>query len=160
MKLSRVIGSPSTSIKEINARQSLVAFLYNRPHLRDDLALFLNDIEDASRIVQRFLLGRGDPGDLSAIGSTISICSALRDRIALERSMEQRERGLNPEDWASLDSLMSRMNDLSHLAAQIGRALQASRVDAMTSTPGDSTQDVFRRLLPGERWTVKPEFVS
>ena len=83
-----LLGSPSTSIKEINARQSLVGFLHARPHLRDDILQSLGDMEDASRIVQKFILGRGDATDLSAIHSTILIWASIKRRIELEKNMK------------------------------------------------------------------------
>ena len=81
--LISVPGSPSGSIAEVNARQSLVAFFHARPHLRNDLVGALRDLEDATRIVQKFLLGRGDASDLSAMSACISIWAAIRSRIAL-----------------------------------------------------------------------------
>ena len=120
-----LIGSPSTSIREINTRQSLVSFLYARPHLREDLSRFLADIEDTTRIVQKFLVGRGDPSDLVSIHTTISVWESIKQRIEMEKTMEQKERGDDfQNEWASIDALLSRMSDLRELSHKIRSALQ------------------------------------
>jgi hypothetical protein len=82
-------------------------------------------MEDASRIVQKFTLCRGDAGDLSAIHSAILIWASIKRRVELERNMEEKERGFIAEDeWASLHALMSRMSDLHELANRISMALR------------------------------------
>lgn len=117
-------GSPSTSVKEIQARQSLVAFFHARLHLFSDIRQLLEDVEDTTRIVQRFLLGRGDPGDLVSISRTIKIWSAIRRRLNLEKKMESSERGfLLSEEWLSVDALVYRMADLEALESRINLAL-------------------------------------
>jgi hypothetical protein len=119
-----VAGSPSTSIPEINARQALVAFFHARDHFRADLVAALASAEDAGRIVQRFLLGRGDAGDLHAVNSTIQVWAALKTRIAQERKQEALEAVLEEAQWTSLDALMARMSDLQVLSNRIGGALK------------------------------------
>lgn len=52
----------------------------------------MGDVDDATRIVQKFLLGRGDVSDLSAICATIDVWSSMKSRVALEKSMERQER--------------------------------------------------------------------
>ncbi|KAH9946837.1 muts domain V-domain-containing protein [Amylocystis lapponica] len=164
--LSRWLSSPSTSISEINARQSLVAFFHSRPYLREDIVQALGDIEDATRIVQKFLLGRGQASDLSAICSTINTWVSVKQRIALEKEMEQRERGfVSEEEWSSLDALMRRMSDLEDLSSRIQNALAhnddtafgAIDEDTMADTP--SIQSRFTKTTFGDdNWTIKPEF--
>ncbi|KAG5221412.1 DNA mismatch repair ATPase msh [Salix suchowensis] len=95
-------GSPSTSLHEINARQTLVAFFHARPHFCTSLRVALKDIEDAGRIVQKFLLGKGD--------LMILWPSLVED----ERRFEMQEvPHLSSQDWASIDALMSRLSELS-----------------------------------------------
>ncbi|OAX44824.1 hypothetical protein K503DRAFT_677712 [Rhizopogon vinicolor AM-OR11-026] len=123
--LARWLCKPSTSVKEIQARQSLVAFFHARPHLLSDVRQFLEEVEDTTRIVQRFLLGRGDPGDLVSISRTINVWSTIRRCLDLERKMESSERGfLLSEEWSSVDVLMCRMADLQALETRINLALQ------------------------------------
>ncbi|KAI0067908.1 hypothetical protein BV25DRAFT_1911773 [Artomyces pyxidatus] len=169
--LARWLCSPSTSLSEVNARQSLVAFFYARPHLRDDLVEHLQRIDDATRIVQKFLVGRGDASDLSAISSTISIWSSIKNRIELERTMEEREKGtIVPEDWASLDALTSRMDDLAGLSKRITLALEGIKVDEdgdpMSTGSEEETASLVPDIAPSSEskpqteynWTINPNF--
>jgi DNA mismatch repair ATPase MutS len=106
-----------------------VAFLHARPHLLSDIRQSLEEVEDTTRIVQRFLLGRGDPGDLVSISRTINTWSAIRRRLELEKRMENSERGfLLSEEWSSVDALVCRMADLQALESRINLALQDKEV--------------------------------
>ncbi|KAL6304264.1 muts domain V-domain-containing protein [Sparassis latifolia] len=170
--LARWLCSPSTSLREINARQSLVAFFRKKSFLREDLVQSLGDIEDATRIVQRFLLGRGQASDLLAICSTIESWTSIKKRIELERKMEEQENGhVSEDDWASLDALMCSMNDLRHLSDRIDQALvrtdtASSEVFLESGDSGDDTATDTRSIsirtartsFVDENWTIKPEF--
>ncbi|KAJ7492881.1 muts domain V-domain-containing protein [Mycena latifolia] len=172
--LARWLCSPSTSIPEINARQALVAFFHARDHFRADLIAALASAEDAGRIVQKFLLGRGDPGDLHAVNSTIHVWAALKRRIAQEReheALEAAEREIEFEDaqWASLDALMARMSDLQALSDRIGAALKRGDPGKDTPVTIDSDDTDSEGSLGSEipkaswklgnnNWTIKPEF--
>ncbi|KAJ4486390.1 muts domain V-domain-containing protein [Lentinula aciculospora] len=137
--LARWLCSPSTSIQEINARQSLVAFLHSRPHFRADLLVLLAKAEDAGRIVQKFLLGKGDPSDLLALTSTVNIWSEIQWRVSHEREMESLEqRSLAAPEWASLDMLMNRMNNLQDLAQRISLAVEAPTSSHLDELQGPS----------------------
>jgi DNA mismatch repair ATPase MutS len=165
-------GSPSTSLKEINARLSLVAFFHARPHFRADLCEQLTHAEDATRIVQKFLSGRGGASDLAAVSGTIGVWTAIARRIALERAMEAQERGgVDGEAWASLDALVARMSDLGELSARIANAL-ASTVpaaigessenvvdpEALVNEPAQRGEDTDDPLYDTtNRWMIKPE---
>ncbi|KAF8078408.1 muts domain V-domain-containing protein [Lyophyllum atratum] len=173
--LSRWLCSPSTSIVEINARQSLVAFFHARPHFQVDLAAALADAEDTGRIVQKFMLGRGDPNDLLAVKRTACIWSNIVKRIEDEKQLESVERvDFNKDDWASIDALMSGMIDLGDLSKRIGRALEgiSSSTDVSTTTEaviGSNTDedeavsrddsDIIWQYGPA-KWTIKPGFSS
>ena len=139
--ISSRLGSPSTSIHEINTRQTLVAFFHARPHFHSDMLELLGRTEDASRIVQRFLLGRGDSNDLSAISSAISIWSDLRARVAHERQMEIEENGKYNKEWASMDALMLRMIDLDDLAKRINMSIRAA-------DPGTGPEPLGLNVVP------------
>lgn len=105
-------------------------------------------MEDASRITQKFLLGRGDISDLSSLHATITAWTAVRRRMELERTMEQQERGtIQVEDWSSVTALMARLNDMQALAKRIGLAVHLNSTTASTSdeleTPEeDSEEDI------------------
>lgn len=156
---------------EINARQSLVAFFHARPFLRQDLVQVLREAEDATRIVQKFLLGRGSFSDLSSLCTTVETWSSIKERILTEYKMERAEDDpLADAQWASVKALMDRMSDLSDLAARISMAL-AQREDAIRI--GDEMGEVFPLSEPSPaqlrdprnplgiiEWTIKPEYAD
>ncbi|KZP32367.1 hypothetical protein FIBSPDRAFT_812686 [Athelia psychrophila] len=169
--LARWLCSPSTSIKEITARQSLVEFLHVRPNLGEDISQILGDMEDASRIVQKFLLRRGDVSDLSDLHAAIAAWTSVQRRIGLERKMELQERGAIREDqWASVTALMSRLNNMHELAKRIclaielapvaNKALDAPElpeedVEADTTLPPSTKSDKHSFTMD---WAIKPSF--
>ncbi|KAF7971823.1 hypothetical protein HWV62_19825 [Athelia sp. TMB] len=175
--LARWLCSPSTSIREINARQSLVQFLRDRPDLREDIAQILCNMEDSSRIVQKFLLGRGDLSDLSSLHTAITVGTLIQQRIDLERKMEQQEREYIQEDeWSSMNILMSRLNDMHQIADRIERAVQ---VNAKAGLTLDNSELLYEQAEDGQalgaqlpmmskikhsflydslNWTIKPGF--
>lgn len=69
--LSGWLGSPSTSLETITARQNLVARFVSDGDLCDAIVILLRRTHDSQRIVQKFALGRGDAEDLVALASTI-----------------------------------------------------------------------------------------
>jgi len=95
------------------------------------LVELLQTIEDATRIVQKFLLGRGAFNDMSAINSSFSVWAAIKSRLHIEKVMEVKEKGrASPDEWASVDALMSRMDDMEALSHRISLALKGARTDA------------------------------
>ncbi|GLB36353.1 putative DNA-binding domain of DNA mismatch repair MUTS family protein [Lyophyllum shimeji] len=171
--LSRWLCSPSTSIAEINARQSLVAFFHARPHFQADLVEALVEAEDTGRIVQKFLLGRGDTSDLLAVQRTSHIWSSIMKRVEDEKKLESIERAdFREADWDSLDRLMSRMVDLGDLSERIGEALEGASLSTDESATivhsnanGDhgvvsaDDSNVTWRYGPA-KWVIKPGFSS
>jgi DNA mismatch repair ATPase MutS len=161
------LGSPSTSVKEIQARQSLVAFFHARPHLISDVRQFLDEVEDTTRIVQRFLLGRGDPGDLVSVSKTINVWSAIHKRLELEKQMENSERGfLLSEDWSSVDALLCRMEDLQDLESRINLAVrniettdESRDQDADDSLPdAEGPSKIGYKFDIPSRYFIRPEY--
>ncbi|KAJ4001318.1 muts domain V-domain-containing protein [Lentinula boryana] len=140
--LARWLCSPSTSIQEINARQSLVAFFYSRPHFRADLLTLLAKAEDAGRIVQKFLLGKGDPSDMLALTATVNIWSEIQRRVAHEREMQFLEQqSFDTSEWTSLDTLMNRMVHLEDLAQRISLAVENPANSQFDDSQDHSSED-------------------
>jgi len=164
--LSRWIHSPSTSPSEITARQTLVAFFNARPHLRADLIVILRKIEDAARIVQRFLAGRGAPDDLRSIGAAIAHWEAFRLRLDLERKMEAVEQG-SLSEWEHMDSLLSKMTPLKDLSEKISGAVSSYEDLETTERDEDAEGQLLDPLMASTisktavlgsfRWHIKPE---
>jgi DNA mismatch repair ATPase MutS len=152
-------------LSEINARQSIVAFFHARPHLRRDLRDYLRDIDDVTRVVQKFLLGRGNTDDVAIISTAISAWSNVKSRLSFERELHIKEGDCSSErEWASIDALVSRMEDLPELERKIqasmdghpirlGSSTESTEEDTIT-THGLSIDD---RLQPGYQWSVNPE---
>ena len=69
--LNEWLGSPSTSIDIITARQDLVAEFIESGDLRDTIIVLLRRSHDSQRLVQKFALGRGDADDLLSLANTI-----------------------------------------------------------------------------------------
>lgn len=126
-------------------------------------------MEDASRIVQKFLLRRGDVSDLSDLHAAIAAWTSVQRRIGLERKMELQERGAIREDqWASVTALMSRLNNMHELAKRIclaielapvaNKALDAPElpeedVEADTTLPPSTKSDKHSFMMD---WAIKP----
>lgn len=120
--------------------------------------------EDAGRIVQKFLLGRGDSSDLSTLNLTISMWAGLKDRVEQERRLEAKERdGLKTADWASLDALMARMIDLHDLSKRISMSIQFSHSDLSSpETPGldensAGESSALNARYGFNKWTINPQ---
>ena len=159
-------GSPSTSLNEINARQSLVAFLYTRPHFRADLIGVLEDVEDIGRISQKFLLGRGDVSDLLALSKTIHAWSNIKRLIEQEKSFETAKcHDFKAEDWSSIETLVSKMSPLDDLANKILDAIEESPFEDSRSVAEQddgfsvSTDSGAPRFCSG-KWLIKQRFAS
>ncbi|KIJ45479.1 hypothetical protein M422DRAFT_59702 [Sphaerobolus stellatus SS14] len=134
--LGRWLGTPSTSVREIRARQNLVSIFRSRHHLRADIIEHLKRLEDASRVVQRFLLGRGDVSDLIIIRSAIEIWSAIEEKIRIEHNSELKRNIPTPMDeWEDLISLMGRMSNLQHLADRIAMAITPRIMEHIDDLP-------------------------
>lgn len=158
-------GSPSTKLNEINFRQSLVAFFVTRPHVRDDLRQLLSGADDATRILQRFLLGRGHPSDFSSFNSSIITWTSINKRLALEREQELKERGqLVSDEWTSVDMLLGRMKNLADLSLHITASLTRTDLSAdlepeegeeVTVNP-DSPTGGMNMAYGTARWIIWP----
>ncbi|KAL7927690.1 muts domain V domain-containing protein [Trichoderma austrokoningii] len=69
--LNEWLGSPSTSLEVIEARQDIVSRFIDSTDLSDSMVILLRRSHDCQRLVQKFALGRGDADDLLGIANTI-----------------------------------------------------------------------------------------
>lgn len=127
-------GSPSTSLLEINNRQSLVSFFHRRPALSADLITQLKLTEDVARILQRLILNRGDHDNLLSIKHTIDIWTQFKTRMELEKRSEKRESSREQNEWDVFDSLLSGIVDLSQLSSRIEKALTLHEKGSTTNS--------------------------
>jgi DNA mismatch repair ATPase MutS len=161
-------GSPSTSLSEINTRQSIVALFNTLPHLRRDLRERLRSIDDVARVLQKFLLGRGNTDDVVAISTAISVWSFVRTRLSLERKLHTKEGDRNlRREWVAIDALLSQMEDLPELERKIQASMDGDptqlgslpeRTEEDTITPQElSAEDKWQQ---GYRRSINPECVE
>ncbi len=161
-------GSPSTSLSEINTRQSIVALFHALPHLQRDLRDRLRGIDDVARVLQKFLLGRGNTDDVVAVNTAISVWSFVRTRLSLERNLHMKEGGRNlKREWAAIDTLLSQMEDLPELERKIQASMDGDptqlgslpeRTEEDTITPQElSAEDKWQQ---GYRRSINPECVD
>ena len=138
--------------------------------MRDDIRRLLSGAEDATRVLQRFLLGRGLPSDLSSLNSSIIAWISISRRFTLEREQELRERGeLNVDEWSCVDTLLGRMKDLTELSVHISASLtradlsaehepEPGEVEGVTSDPDSPTAEI-NSTSGVAKWTIRPEWV-
>lgn len=153
------VASPSTSINEIEARQSLVELFYTRPFLRQDIRKYVGSAEDATRIVQRFQMERGDFDDLLAMKRTINVWSALKEKFIEEKSLESREKPSSySNEWSSADMLLSRMSDLRWLADRISDAVEENDSSDECTPKQDMNDDESDDAgSTSGQWSIKPQ---
>ncbi|KAH7104481.1 muts domain V-domain-containing protein [Auriculariales sp. MPI-PUGE-AT-0066] len=168
--LARWLCSPSTSIAEITARQSLVELFLRLEPLRRDVRELLRRVEDSSRIVQRFLLGRGDTDDLVDIRDVIALWSRVKQRIELERRLDIQNASRDmTADWTNLDMLLGKLRDMSELGTRINEAVyEKHRRKGIPETTDGSEEDGDEigegdistvAIASGSfKQTIKPEF--
>jgi DNA mismatch repair ATPase MutS len=155
-------------LSEINTRQSIVALFHALPHLRRDLYDRLRGIDDVARVLQKFLLGRGNTDDVAAISTAISVWSFVRARLSLEQKLHPKEGDrILEREWAAIDALVSQMEDLPELE----RKIQASMDDDPSplgtlpeKTEGDTL--IPQELTAEDKWqqgyrrSINPECVD
>jgi hypothetical protein len=153
-------------LSEINTRQSIVALFHALPHLRRDLRDRLRGVDDVARVVQKFLLGRGNTDDVLTIGTAISVWSFVKSRLSLDRKLHSKEGDYDSErKWAGVHALISRLEDLPELERKIRTSIDPTRLgnspesteEDTTSPQEPSTEDKWQL---GCRWTINPEFVD
>ena len=163
-------GSPSASITEIDARQSLVAFFSRRPHFRVDVSETLKRVDDVGRLCQKFLLGRADFTDLSSIHASIEVWTNLGKQFQQEKAAESTERLESPvnDDWKALDTLFSQLSSLDALSSRISKAIFADAGDTKIGDTDDTDENIteedttFQPLFPDKdsyKWVINPKQV-
>ncbi|KAG9000887.1 DNA mismatch repair ATPase msh1 [Tulasnella sp. JGI-2019a] len=123
--LGRWLCSPSTVVTTINSRQALVAVFLALPHLRNDLIQLLKQSEDATCIVQKFLLGKGDTEDLLAIRDTIRVWNEMREMTESEL-YNITHTNIARADRDILGQFIRKLADLQKLASKITLAVDES----------------------------------
>ncbi|KAL7798062.1 muts domain V domain-containing protein [Trichoderma ceciliae] len=100
--LNEWLGSPSTSLDVIDARQELVAQFIEKRDLSDSMIVLLRRSHDCQRLVQKFALGRGDPDDLLGIANTIRAAEEITN--LLQEASNEQHTTPSPDCLAALAS--------------------------------------------------------
>ncbi len=126
--LNEWLGSPSTSIDVINARQDLVAEFIQAGDLRDTITVLLRRSHDSQRLVQKFALGRGDADDLLALANTVR---ATEDIANILRETPQTAASASGSESSCLSDLSRRIDlkDPLKLAERIKDAIDEEGIE-------------------------------
>lgn len=84
---------------------------------------YLRRLEDTSRIVQRFLLRKGDVSDLLTIKETIALWQLIKSRIEIDYA----DHRMNVQ-CPTLRRLLNSICDMSALASRIGMAVEHRQI--------------------------------
>jgi hypothetical protein len=128
----------------------------------------LRGIDDVARVLQKFLLGRGNTDDVVAISTAISVWSFVRTRLSLERKLHTKEGDRNlKREWAAVDALLSQMEDLPELERKIQASMDGDparlgslpeRTEGDTITPQELTAE--DKCQQDYRRSINPECVD
>ncbi len=150
----------------------MVEFFIQRPHLSADLTYLLEKIDDTSRLLQKFLVGRGSPSDLIAISGTIRTWTKILAILDAEQRMDVEEQKVhNPRDWLSINALVSRMHALTELSQTIDSALGIEEgeenvvngdqllynADGEPEDLSECTHSLNLKFPNNNKWFIKPE---
>lgn len=141
-----------------------MALFHAHPHLRRDVFTLLRQTGDATRLVQKLQLRRGDADDLLAIAETIGVHSQIAARLRLETKMTPKIQD-NQDQFASLGLLLGRVSDLSKLAEKIGTAVHVTTpilgeeemMQPSASAPLVGDSDIQEASSKSKNWSIKPE---
>lgn len=131
----------------------------------------LGQLDDATRILQKFLLCKGRTFDLVAICVTIDVWKSIKTRLELEREMELRECGtLHDEGWASIHTILSKIDCLPGLVSRIRAAVlsdamqdekQADELEEAGEEDGAPfSKPGLKSPLNFQNWTIQPQYVQ
>lgn len=85
-------------------------------------------MDDATRISQKFLLGKGTIDDLISIRDTIEAWDTVRRLLLTEKDIEARQdKSKATEAWGCLEQLMSRISNLNRISERIALAVECEQ---------------------------------
>lgn len=149
-----------------------MAFFRGRPHFCADMREILNEIDDVGRLCQRFLLGRGDFGDLISIRSTIRFWKSLKRVCKQEKNTERIEHSVNmrADEWSSIESLLLRLVDLDDLSEKISKAVLSDSAENTENDELDNNEGLIGEDEEGSelgvsrndsrKWAINPQYVQ
>lgn len=122
-------------------------------------------MDDITRLCQRFLLGRADFNDVIAIKIAIGTWDTLKQNCQNEKILEVAENRLPSysTEWASVESLLHRMNNLGDLYDKISQAMIVN-CDSTELSLGEESNvenEDSNVEIPGvksKKWSINPRY--
>lgn len=157
--LSQWISAPSTDLKEIKRRQTLVTLFHKNTMLRTNVISKLSEVHDISRFVQRFALGRGTALELVYLARTITVVEELQ-------SLLQSEARSSKSSAKILESYVEKFDSLMNMSQMI---LEDLDEDALLQSIREEKEELEKELSPHTEpqkedldsesfvWTVRPQ---
>lgn len=158
--LSQWISAPSTDLKEIKTRQTLVTLFYKNTMLRTNVISKLSEVHDISRFVQRFALGRGTALELVYLAHTITVVDKLQ-------SILQEEAKRSKASAKVLERFVEKFDSLIDMSQVI---LDDLDEDALLQSIREEKEELEKELAPQSQqlqkdetdakhfaWTVRPQ---
>ncbi|KAK4056998.1 hypothetical protein OIO90_001898 [Microbotryomycetes sp. JL221] len=175
--LQERLCAPSTILKQINARLSLVSAMHEQASTRRYLVSLLKTFDDSQRLLQRLYLGRGSPFDLLGLKRFIEGVQTIRHE--LEASTDSMRAS---DELESVANILERLEEHASLAQQIEMAVdedalvertkaqerKAAVSEALGSTAAEREEEekgeddgAYTSGLWGknEPWAIKPAFL-
>ncbi|KAL6868443.1 muts domain V domain-containing protein [Trichoderma novae-zelandiae] len=163
--LNEWLGSPSTSLEVIEARQDLVARFIESKDLKDSLVVLLRRSHDCQRLVQKFALGRGGPDDLLGIANTIGAAEEITNLLK-EESGKGDHASSSPDCLATLASridleeplklahrIQESIDEEGIAQQQMAEESEAGEISALAQTvaSAEGTQEEAATLMKGKK---------
>ncbi len=120
------LRQPWRELAPIQRTQEVVAFLFERDGLRQELRRVLDDVQDLERLSTRIALSRATPRDFVAVRESLRRLPALRGLISAPADEAE---GGNPSELASL---LNGWDDLADITELLSRAFVDSPPLAVT----------------------------
>lgn len=112
---------PLQDLDAIRARQDVIAFFIDQPHLLAELREKLDPVRDLERTLGRLTVGTGNARDLVALRDALSAVPAVRNLCQPTTPLLRSEPVPRP---ALLNELLGRLHDLPDLVELLRRAIQ------------------------------------
>jgi DNA mismatch repair ATPase MutS len=123
------LTSPSKSISEINARLSLVDYFKHRRRLSDDLVLYLKQLDDEARLLQKMSIGRPTAEDLLMVAKAIRVQGQIK--ALLEKELKGHlESSMDDHVLAGIKRLVLELRNFDDIAERIETSVDAKALEA------------------------------
>ena len=119
-KLRHWVLHPQRSLEVLTARQEFVEMLLRESMLLNQIRTLLKEVRDLERTSSRLSQGSGNARDLQMLAQSLEVVPAIR--IAMEETRDRHAVLGGTDTLSLLESLFSRLHDLSAVANEIQSA--------------------------------------